>query len=39
MRQSVSRLEAAIAEGPEAAARELLRAVSDSKTPRKAMAT
>jgi FlaA1/EpsC-like NDP-sugar epimerase len=39
MRQCLARLEAAIAEGPEAAARELLRAASDSKTPRKAMAT
>lgn len=39
MRQCIARLEAAIAEGPEAAARELLRAASDSKTPRKAMAT
>lgn len=39
MRHCVSRLESAIAEGPEAAARELLRAASDSKPPRKALAT
>jgi FlaA1/EpsC-like NDP-sugar epimerase len=39
MRQCVSRLESAIAEGPEAAARELLRAASDAKPPRKALAT
>jgi FlaA1/EpsC-like NDP-sugar epimerase len=39
MRQCLSRLEAAIAEGPEAAARELLRAASDAKTPRKVVAT
>jgi FlaA1/EpsC-like NDP-sugar epimerase len=39
MRRCLSRLEAAIAEGPQAAARELLDAASDSKPPKKALAT
>jgi FlaA1/EpsC-like NDP-sugar epimerase len=39
MRQCLSRLEAAIAEGPEAAASELLGVATDSTNPKKAMAS